>query len=677
MTLMAGCPRCNTPVTAGARYCANCGADVSRLAGSSAVSTVTTPPPPSIPQRDTLLEMLREATLGEYEVLGELGRGGMATVYLAHDIALDRRVAIKVISPALLAGEGMVERFKREARTAASLSHPHIIPIYAVKETDRILYFVMKFVDGRPLDSIIREVGALPIPMAQAILHQAGGALAYAHRRGVVHRDVKPANIMVDEEGWAVVTDFGIAKISAGQALTMTGVTVGTPAYMSPEQCAAQPVTGASDQYSLAVVMYEMVTGRPPFAADSIMALMFAHFNEPVPPIHELRPECPPLLEAALMRMLAKAPTDRWHNIEEAIAAAGGATLAQDETTRRSMTDLARAGGSTEVLRRYSTPASPIPSIKASAIGAGGTIAMVVTVSVTPSAKTLRVGQSVQLQATVRDARGTPHPERPVAWASSGPGVASVSPSGQLKAIAPGSAIITATSEGVSGTTAVTVAAPPSRSVAAEAVAPPADQPGRRIPIWVWASVVAVVLVLGVWLATRGGGGGSPDQPGQSGPPGAVAVAGLAVTPAAESLSVGDRLQMGAVVRDANGAALEDRSVAWTSSAPSVARVTSTGLVTGEGTGTATITATSEGKSASASVTIRAAVGSIALTPGDTALKVGEIILMQAALKDDRGTALRGRPVRWSSSAGAGRVGHPLGTGDRHGRGPRDDHGVE
>jgi serine/threonine protein kinase len=646
MTSVSGCPRCGTPVTAGARFCANCGSDVSTIAGSVTVSTVSGPPSPT--PRDALLEMLREATLGEYEVLGELGRGGMATVYLAHDIALDRKVAIKVISPSLLAGEGMVERFKREARTAASLSHPHIIPIYAVKETDRILYFVMKFVEGRPVDSLIREVGAIPIPMVQAILHQAGGALAYAHRRGVVHRDVKPANIMVDEEGWAVVTDFGIAKISAAQALTMTGVTVGTPAYMSPEQCAAHPVTGASDQYSLAVVVYEMLTGRPPFAAESIMALMFAHFNEPVPPIHDARPDCPPELEAAVMRMLEKAPDQRWRNIEEAIVAAGGAALAQDEDTRRSMTDLARAGDTTELLRRFSTPASPIPSVKASRIGAGSTMALVVAVSVSPSAKTLRVGQNVQLVATVRDANGVPHPERTVSWASNAPGVATVSPSGLLSAVAPGSAIITATSEGVSGTTAVTVTAPPARSVAAEAVAPLPARGGRRVPAGIWVGVAAAVVAGGVWASTHDWRGGSRPEQEQSA--GATTVAALVVSPAADSLVVGGQLQLAAVARDADGVVLADHRVKWASSQPAIARVSSTGLISGEAPGVATITVSSEGRSATAAVSVRAAVGSVALTPADTTLRAGEIILMKVAMRDAAGNALRDRPLRWSSS---------------------------
>src|SRR2546427_4945869 len=232
------CARCGARLGPGAYFCPRCGTTFP-VAPADAPPVATAPPPPHDAGREALLDALRHATLGDYEILAELGRGGMATVYLAHDVALDRKVAIKVLAPALLAmGEGMVERFKREARTAAALSHPHIIPIYAVRESDRVLYFVMQYVQGRALDSIIRDVGPLPIAMVQTILAQVGDALSYAHRHGIIHRDIKSANIMLDDEGRAVVTDFGIAKVVQAQGLTVTGVTVGTPTYMSPEQAA-------------------------------------------------------------------------------------------------------------------------------------------------------------------------------------------------------------------------------------------------------------------------------------------------------------------------------------------------------------------------------------------------------------------------------------------------------
>src|SRR2546425_7131152 len=183
------CTRCGTSVGSGAYFCPRCGTSIPVVSDEAAATVATPAGAPRAGQRMGQLDALRRATLGEYEVLGELGHGGMATVYLAHDLALDRSVAIKVLAPALLAmGEGMVERFKREARTAAALSHPHIIPIYAVKESDEVLYFVMKYVQGRPLDAVIRDVGPLAIPMVQLILAQVSDALGYAHRHGVIHR---------------------------------------------------------------------------------------------------------------------------------------------------------------------------------------------------------------------------------------------------------------------------------------------------------------------------------------------------------------------------------------------------------------------------------------------------------------------------------------------------------
>src|SRR6266508_1060541 len=361
----ASCPRCGATLVAGSAFCPRCGTGIP-VSRPWSGPTLATPPGPVVEARPDAAEVqlaaLRRATMGQYEILVEVGHGGMATVYLAHDLALDRKVAIKVLAPALLLmGEGMVERFKREARTAAALSHPHIIPIYAVRDNEHVLYFVMKHVQGRSVDHVIRDVGPLPIAMTQAILAQVGDALGYAHRHGVIHRDIKSANIMLDEEGWAVVTDFGIAKVVQAQGLTMTGVTVGTPTYMSPEQCETREVTGASDQYSLGVVAYEMLTGRLPFRGDSIMAVMYAHFNERPRPIEELRPDCPPGLAAAVMKMLEKDPARRWPRMDDVVAACGRPSLRHDDPVRSEMITLAKAGGRSRVLDQVKTPTSPIP----------------------------------------------------------------------------------------------------------------------------------------------------------------------------------------------------------------------------------------------------------------------------------------------------------------------------
>ncbi len=365
------CARCGTSLAPGAYFCLRCGTSVPMA--PSGVSATGAPPVrrPLPAQHNAQLDALRKATLGEYEVLAELGRGGMATVYLAHDLALDRKVAIKVLAPALLLmGEGMVERFKREARTAAALSHPHIIPIYAVKESEHVLYFVMKYVQGRALDTVIRDVGTLPIPMVQTILAQVGDGLGYAHRHGVIHRDIKSANIMLDEDGRAVVTDFGIAKVVQAEGLTMTGVTVGTPTYMSPEQCATRDVTGASDQYSLGVVAYEMLTGRLPFLGESTMAVMYAHFNERPRPVAELRPDCPPNLSAGVMRMLEKDPARRWPSMDDIVAVCGRPSLRHDDPVRGEMITLAKAGAGSALMAELKTPTSPLVLSKPQTHGA-------------------------------------------------------------------------------------------------------------------------------------------------------------------------------------------------------------------------------------------------------------------------------------------------------------------
>ncbi|PYO98532.1 MAG: hypothetical protein DMD61_09640 [Gemmatimonadetes bacterium] len=353
------CPSCGTIIPPGSSFCPHCGTGIPL----TPIDPTLGPGPgrPAGGQYNAQLDALRKATLGEYEILAELGHGGMAAVYLAHDLALDRKVAIKVLAPALLLmGEGMVERFKREARTAAALSHPHIIPIYAVKESQQVLYFVMKYVKGRALDAVIHEVGPLPIAMVQAILAQVGDALGYAHRHGVIHRDIKSANIMLDEDGWAVVTDFGIAKVVQAQGLTVTGVTVGTPTYMSPEQCATHEVTGASDQYSLGVVAYEMLTGRLPFEGESTMSVMYAHFNERPQEVTELRPDCPPNLGAGVMRMLEKDPLARWPTMDDVVAVCGRPSLRRDDPVRGEMITLAMAGGRSAPIDGLKTPTSPV-----------------------------------------------------------------------------------------------------------------------------------------------------------------------------------------------------------------------------------------------------------------------------------------------------------------------------
>jgi len=302
-------------------------------------------------------------------VYAELGSGGMATVFLALDLALDRKVAIKVMSPSLMTTPGAIERFRREARTAAALSHPHIVPIYAIGDDPSLAYYVMKFIEGRGLDSVLREEGAQSPAFVQAILSYVGAALQHAHQSGVVHRDVKPANIMLDRDGWTYVTDFGIAKRDDGHGLTQSGMIIGTPAYMCPEQFNGSVLTGAADQYALGCVAYEMLAGRTPYDGPSLGEVMRGHLLEPVPRVRLARPDVPEALEACVTRMLAKEPGERFADRSEAIGAIGAVSPSVESEARTTIVRLARAGDATRP--SISVPQSPSPGTYRTAGAAG------------------------------------------------------------------------------------------------------------------------------------------------------------------------------------------------------------------------------------------------------------------------------------------------------------------
>ena len=256
------------------------------------------------------------AAIGEhYELEGEIGRGGMSVVFRARDLRLNRPVAIKVLPPELAHDAAIRVRFTREAQMSAQLAHAHIVPIYDVGERDGIAWFVMALVTGGNLAAHLMREPRQPIDEVRRILCETADALAYAHLRGVIHRDIKPDNILLDRQtGRAMVTDFGIAwAMEAGARLTATGIAVGTPTYMSPEQAVGdRQLDGRSDLYSLGAVGYQMLTGRVPFEAANAMALLLKHVTERPRPIAELRPDTPRGLRETIERAMMKAPEDRW-----------------------------------------------------------------------------------------------------------------------------------------------------------------------------------------------------------------------------------------------------------------------------------------------------------------------------------------------------------------------------
>ncbi len=319
-----------------------------------------------------LVTRLSQALGSSYTLEGEIGRGGMGVVFNARDERLKRQVAVKVLPPELAFREEIRLRFVREAETAARLSHPHIVPIYSVGESpDGLVYFVMAYVDGESLGAKLKRRGRLPPDESRRIMQETADALGAAHAFGIIHRDVKPDNILLEgSRGRVVVTDFGIAKAlsstTGGATLTATGVAIGTPHYMSPEQAAGdREIDGRSDIYSLGVVAYQMLAGELPFQAPTVPGILMKHITERAPLVTDRRPEVPEDLAACVMRSLEKDPEDRWPTAD-ALRRALEARSATMHRPRRSSAPSPSRGV------RAPAPLAPPPLRGRGAGGAGG-----------------------------------------------------------------------------------------------------------------------------------------------------------------------------------------------------------------------------------------------------------------------------------------------------------------
>ncbi len=665
------CSSCAAPITADTRYCPSCGVAITARSGprtppfgAEDTPAEATPPgdgPPGAgdvspaPDGGPLLTSwrhveghLRAALRGEFAIEREIGRGGMAAVYLARELRLNRWVALKVMAPALLSGVGMIERFRQEAVTVANLSHANIVTIHSVRDVDDLHLFVMEFIEGRALDRILHEERRLPLPAVRSILFQVGSALSYAHRRGVVHRDVKPANILMDTSGDAIVTDFGIAKVAESSAHTQTGMLIGTPTYMSPEQCLGTPVSAASDQYALGIVAYELLVGHVPFTGPSL-AVLQAHLGQTPRSPDELVPDCPPDVAAAVMRMLAKDPADRWPSIAQAVAAIGGSALGETDPLRRTLAELAGA------------PPAAVPAAVELSLPSGS----------------WEAGDALLAKATVRATDGTPLPEVAVRWSSDAPEIARVDAvSGRVALLAPGTATLQATTGEVHGEAVLTVATP--RAVALTVDSPPdplfagdswrptiavLDRRGALLDLPARCTCsdpqVASVSEDGVVEALAAGSAvvlvtvDQPDEALEHEVPLTVRpalVASIELETPATELEEGERLQCVATPRDRRGRPLAHAIVSWRSDAPHVATVDETGVVHTREAGHATIRATSEGRRATAALHVRPArVTALEIVAPALTLRVGERTRLTAVARDARGE-VRERPVRWSSA---------------------------
>lgn len=304
------CPHCGTGVAPDSRFCSQCGTKLEPQTNWDA----------PVPER------LAQALGSDHTVVGELGRGGFAVVYSVRDLRLNRYLAVKVMRPDLVASPQAVERFRREARIAAGLDHPNILPVSFAGEGAGLVYYAMPRVKGQTLRERLRQDGALPVEEARRIFVQVGHGLHYAHQQGVVHRDVKPANIMLEHSGKVLVLDFGIAKaLSAdGSTLTVSGLVIGSAEYMSPEQAAgSKDIDRRSDIYSLGVVGYEMLAGKTPMGGDDMARMLAKRLaGAPPPDVRGKRQDTPPELARALARCMAPSRDARWASAEEAVRAA-------------------------------------------------------------------------------------------------------------------------------------------------------------------------------------------------------------------------------------------------------------------------------------------------------------------------------------------------------------------
>ena len=685
------CPRCGAPVSAVGAEVAHDGGDNPVVVAHSGFSW------------DAVTQRLRDLTIGKYEILTVLGRGGMAAVFLAREYALHRHVALKVMSPGIMMTEGMIDRFHNEAVMQANLSHANIVGVHAVRHEADLHYFSMQYVPGRSLQQVIsaaREAERpLSIDVVRSLLYQIGSALSYAHRRGVIHRDIKPANVLLNLDGQAIVTDFGIAKVASAPSQTLTGTVVGTAPYMSPEQCYALDLTNASDQYSLGVVAFELLTGRPPFSGASF-AVMQEHTLSAPPPLRDLRPDCPADLEAAVLKMLAKNPTERFADINAALVGlnAHPAATSPEDPVHQDLVRLADVPGVeaslADVLR---IPVSPIPrstrssDLEKVALPSAKAPRRSPTPAVPPEHQTdapppqpprlhlaeaparVEVGERITIAATASDQTDAAVPHLTLRWSSSNTQVASVqSESGEIEALSEGTTDIVATAGDAVAIVHLTVV---DASVATIVGV------GVRGPVEVGESFTVPVQTLDARSVARhrdvrwsvrgdlvpdgsapgtfvGRSAGTATVIAMSGavrsefevrvvPP---AVAELAFLDPVDVVGVGETVSARVVLRDRRGQELAARPVAWSTSAANVLAVSDAGLLTGVAEGSATLEVRCEGVSIGMSVIVGAvSIAELKVVGIATLFKSGATARVRVVTKDTSGRVRR-LPVQWVSS---------------------------
>jgi len=607
---------------------------------------------------DPLLERLRSVTIGEYEIRGELGRGGMAVVYLAKDIRLERTVAIKVMLPELMRTDGMAERFILEARISARLQHPNIITVHDVRQREEVIYFVMSLVDGCGLDEITRAGTMLEIDDVRWVLMQAAQALSYANGEGIVHRDVKPGNILLTVKGDVRVTDFGIAKVVESNSLSMGATRIGTPLYMSPEQVTGQRVSEASDQYSLGIAAYALLSGSPPFSGElGEYDLQTAHVRTRPVPLQTRRPDCPPSLAAAVMRMLEKRPADRWASLQELLPVLAEGLPHDGFEIKRRLGAVARntrdANAQRSKVTAIETPVTPRPGSPPKPKPA-----MIV---VSPPSATLYTAAQLGLSAKVMTRAGDVIDDAIVAWTSSDTEIVTVTPFGALLAVGPGTARIRAAIGNVYEDALVTVVLSPITRLefASDSLTLRVGDLIRPVVRAIDAQGTYRADAACSWLSRSAGivqvvGAGEllGVAPGEA----AIEVASgtaratlrLRVTPPpaatvrvlveSTTIEYGDAIALRAEAFDHLGVPVIAPRIRWTSDATHVVHVDSAGTAIGLSTGRATITAVVDGVSGELSLTVvEAPIAAITMTVRPSSLEPGDAAQVELLVTDASG----------------------------------------
>jgi len=348
------------------------------------------------------MEDLTGRQFGHYQIVAPLGEGGMAAVYKAYQPSMERYVAVKVLPRHMAASEEFVSRFRREAKLLAQLQHPHILPVFDYGEADSYPYIVMPFVQSGTLAELLHK-RPQTLSEIRRIMIQVGDALSYAHTRGMIHRDIKPSNVLIDERGNCLLTDFGLARMAeASTKITTSGTIMGTPAYMSPEQGAGSTLDHRSDIYSLGIIFYEMVTGRVPYTAETPIAVVFKHIQDPLPSARELNPNLPESVELVLLKALAKNPEDRYQKAEDFVQAI------QKAIPEGLSADVIVSQGSVPEVATAIAPTNSVSGPKIRELQSP------------PSSKTAQSQEPIESRAAIK---GSPPSNRFLVWAAAGIGI--------------------------------------------------------------------------------------------------------------------------------------------------------------------------------------------------------------------------------------------------------------